>query len=199
MKKKITVRLILNIFLVIIICVSWGKMFFGTVEDRVTARGIASLRYFTILSNLLEAAASRLWLINMNEKFKYVACVSVMLTFTVVIVFLGPLFGYKIMFSGVSLWFHLLVPLLSLFEILFLSDARYTRKDNLLVLIPLALYGTYYVGNNLINGIGKWPHSNDWYGFLSWGYPIGMVIYTLIFLVTWTLGRMIRFIKDRQR
>ncbi len=194
--KKMTFRKILNVLLPLVIVYEWCLMFlFG--QGVLSSRGIASFKYFTILSNLLEAFACVVWLFKKNETLKYVACVSVMLTFTVVLAFLGPLFGYVFMFSGPNLWFHGLVPLISLAELLFMHKGSYSGKENLLAALPMGIYGVLYIGNNLINGIGEWPSSNDWYGFLTWGYPVGFCIYFIILFVTYLIGFVLRKIKSR--
>ena len=163
--------------------------------------GINSLKYFTVLSNLLEGAASVIWLISTRkndkaseraELLKYIAAAAVGLTCATVLVFLGPLYGYPAMFAGGSLYMHLLTPVVAIAEIIFLSDYKYTRKDNRLVVLSPLIYGVFYLGNNLINGIGEWPDTNDWYFFLAWGYPVGIFIFVIICIVTWLLGLAMR-------
>ena len=179
---------------------SWvAVFFFGT--GSLVHNGISSLRYFTMLSNLFAGAAAAAWLADTRnggrvseriERLKYIAAASVGLTFTVVAGFLGPLYGYGEMFSGFNLPLHLIAPLTAMAEIIFLSDAEYTRRDNLLVIIPPLIYGVVYLANILINGMGVWPDTNDWYLFFAWGYPVGMVIYAAILAVTWLIGLMLR-------
>ena len=41
----------------------------------------------------------------------------------------------------------------------------------LIAVIPMIVYGTFYLGNILLNGRGEWPDTNDWYGFAMWGIP----------------------------
>ena len=31
--------------------------------------------------------------------------------------------------------------------------------------------------------MATWPETNDWYGFLNWGYPIGIAIFAVIVLM----------------
>ena len=126
------------------------------------------------------------------ELLKYIAAAAVGLTCVTVLVFLGPLYGYPAMFAGGSLYMHLLTPLAAIAEIIFLSDHTYTRKDNRLVILSPLIYGAVYLGNNLINGIGEWPDTNDWYLFLTWGYPVGIFIFAVICAVTWLLGLAMR-------
>lgn len=110
---------IFNIIIFIIVMLNWFRMVFGRGDLALTSRGLRSLKYFTVLSNLLEAAACLIWLYNGNEKVKYTAAVSVTLTFLVVVFFLVWLYGYTLMFSGVSFWMHLIVPVAAFLEILF--------------------------------------------------------------------------------
>ncbi|MBP5745611.1 MAG: hypothetical protein J6W58_04845, partial [Lachnospiraceae bacterium] len=65
-------------------------------------------------------------------------------------------------------------------------------NKTLFAMIPSFLYGTFYLLNNLINGVGQWPDGNDWYGFLNWGLPVGIVIYISVILVTWLIACLLR-------
>ena len=87
---------------------------------------------------------------------------------------------------------HLITPVVALAEMIFLADTAFTRKDNRLVVLPPLIYGICYLANVIINGIGEWPDTNDWYLFLAWGYPVGIGIFAVICIVTWLLGLAIR-------
>lgn len=173
-------------------------------EGTLAENGLGNLKYFTVLSNLFEGIASLIWLISQRsdnktghrvEQIKYIAAASVALTFTVVMGFLGPLYGYASMFRGANLFFHLIIPVVSMAEIILLSDEEYTKRDNNLTVIPPLVYGTGYLVNVLINGIGEWPDTNDWYLFLAWGYPVGILIFACICLITWLLALAMRKIR----
>lgn len=69
---------------------------------------------------------------------------------------------------------------------------RIPLSKTLFAMIPSFLYGTVYLLNNLINGIGEWPEGNDWYGFLNWGLPIGIAIYLGIIIVSWVIACILR-------
>ncbi len=208
MKQK--VRRIVNIAVAAVVFVMWIRMFFSG-GGLLSSPGFTNLKYFTVQSNLLEAIACLAWLASRGrgktdasqaadgtkrgggvETFKFVACAAVMVTFCVVALFLGPLYGFRFMYTGSNLWFHLLVPLAALFEAVFLADVRYTRKDNLLAMLPALVYGTFYLINIGINGKGEWPDTNDWYGFLNWGLPVGLLIFAGIALISWLLGFALR-------
>ena len=64
--------------------------------------------------------------------------------------------------------------------------------DNALALIPSILYAVYYVVNMVLNGVGEWPDTNDWYGFLNWGIPGAIGIAAGIFAVTYVIGLILR-------
>ena len=202
---SIRIRKIVNICLIIMVAGSWVVMtLFG--KGTLSQNGIGNLKYFTVLSNFLEAAASAVWLADTcrngragecSERLKYVAAASVGLTFTTVMVFLGPLYGYSAMFTGANLFFHMIVPVSAIAEIVLLSDQTYTVRDNNLAAIPPLIYGAVYLINIALNGIGEWPDTNDWYQFLAWGYPVGIIIFAVICLVTWSLGFFMRKAKRK--
>ena len=198
--NKNSIRKYINIFLVIAVLGSWIAIFVSA-SGTLMHNGINSLKYFTVLSNLFEGLASVVWLISSRnngkasaraELLKYIAAAAVGLTCVVVLTFLGPLYGYPEMFAGPSLFMHLLTPVIAIAEIIFLSDFTYTRRENRLVMLSPIVYGVFYLGNNLINGIGEWPDTNDWYFFLAWGYPVGVLIFVVICAVTWLLGLAMR-------
>ena len=201
-------RVIINIIIIISSLGAWLVMVFSN-GGMLTDTGFRSLKYFTVLSNIFEGIASIVWInavrkndgdrdarIEKAERLKYMAAVSVALTFMTVMFFLGPLYGYIAMLSGVNFFLHLVAPVLAIAECIFLSGTIYTRRDNRLAVIPMLIYGTLYLANNLINGIGEWPDTNDWYGFLNWGLPIGLVIFAGLCLITWLAGALIRVINN---
>ena len=206
-KKMSKTRVVVNICLVVAVVGAWTAMFlFG--EGSLSDDGLSSLKYFTVLSNLFEGIASLIWLIaarkggtskDRAERLKYVAATSVFLTFTTVMVFLGPLYGYPMMFEGSNLFFHLLIPIAAVLEIIFLSDRRFDKRDNNIAAIPPVIYGLFYLGNVIINGVGEWPDTNDWYLFLAWGYPVGILIFAVITITTWLLALLLRKVQRAGR
>ena len=193
-------RKYVNIFIAVAAFCSWIAMtLYG--QRMLSEPGLGNLRFFTVLSNLLAGTAAVIWLavsgrggedLRRAETLKFVAAAAVGLTFTVVMVFLGPLYGYPMMFTGSNFFFHLIIPLVAAAEIIFLSDAAYTARDNLLAVIPTLAYGSVYLLNNCINGTGEWPDTNDWYSFLRWGYPVGIAIFAIACAITWLIGFMLR-------
>ena len=191
MKK--TIRIVLNIFLAVMVIIQWMILATSIPDSSFMSGGFRTLKYFTVLSNLLEAAACIVWLLKGDERIKYVAAVSVGLTFTVVMVFLGPLFGYLMMFTGPSLWMHGIVPLAALAECIVFNKERLTVRDNLWAVLPMLVYGIFYLGNIIINGIP----GNDWYGFMLWGYPGGVAALVIIVCVTYLIGMVLRKLNEK--
>ena len=205
MKK--TLPILINLLIAILTPYAWFTIVRNSSDPVMTSAGLNTLKYFTVLSNLLSGFAALLYLMARLRKkmsrriclLKYIAAVSVGLTLMVVLLFLGPLYGFFAMFSGPSFWLHLTLPLLAMADFVLFNGVSFTRRDNLLAVLPMLIYGIGYTGNNLINGIGAWPHSNDWYAFLSWGYPIGFCIMALIALLTFLIGLALRKANDRFR
>ncbi len=126
------------------------------------------LRYFTVLSNLfcaaasLAAAAARL-LGTVPETLllvKFVSTVAVTVTLLTVLFFLGPTFGYKLMFSGPDLYLHLLCPLLALAAFFIWDRPSLSAGTALLGVIPVLLYGIVYLARVVFSD--RWE---DFYGF----------------------------------
>ena len=187
-------RKIFNVLMSIIILYEWMQMFIGT-NSLLSSSGFTSLKYFTVLSNLLEAFACILLVLNHRRAhlFKYIAATSVSLTFLVVMVFLGPIFGYPFMFKGTNFWFHLVIPVLSVFEFITLNQQTFTRKENTFVVLPMLIYGIGYVVNIVVNGL----EGNDWYAFMLWGYPVGILIFIIICSLTYLIGYILRDLNRR--
>ncbi len=187
-------RKIFNVLMAIIILYEWMQMFIGT-NSLLSSSSFTSLKYFTVLSNLLEAFACILLVLNHRRAhlFKYIAATSVSLTFLVVMVFLGPIFGYPFMFKGTNFWFHLVIPVLSVFEFITLNQQTFTRKANTLVVLPMLIYGIGYVVNIVVNGL----EGNDWYAFMLWGYPVGILIFIIICSLTYLIGYILRDLNRR--
>ena len=127
MKEKI--RIVWNMAIALLVFGAWLRMALAG-GGLLSGPGISNLKYFTVLSNLLEGIACVLWLVlrkgthrSALERLKYTAGIAVFITFTVVAGFLGPLYGFGNMYSGANLFFHLIVPVLAVAELFFLADA----------------------------------------------------------------------------
>ena len=139
--------------------------------------GLHSLRYFTILSNLLNAVAAVLVAITVTEQglpfgvwlLKYVAAAAVTVTFVTVMVFLGPTLGYKSLLEGSGFYYHVTGPLLAVISFCFLE--RFHALDFpllLLGLLPVVLYEVLYAWKVLFcPEERRWE---DFYGYTKGGH-----------------------------
>ena len=186
----------------------------GTVEGgALMAAGLRNLRFFTVLSNILEgiAAAAFLGALIANKGavpgwaagLKLAAAASVALTFVTVMVFLGPTLGYKYMFTGSNLWFHAIIPIAAMLEYVFIESysgfPALSLRATFLAVVPMLLYGVWYLLNILRGGMADGRYVNDWYGFAFWGIKASLLVFIIIAAVTWLLAVLLRFGNMRLR
>ncbi len=197
--RKKSLAVVCNLLIGIFSFGSWIAMAVLTGNGETLAEnGWRSLKFFTVLSNLFNGGVSLLyvyWLlagreITVRKKLlKLTAVTAVGLTFTTVLVFLGPLYGYGNMFLGSNLWMHLLLPLASFFSYIFPERGTdIPRRMLLWTGVPTVLYEIGYVLNMVLHGIGTWPDTNDFYGFMTWGYGPAAVIAVVVLCVTWLIA-----------
>ena len=166
---------------------------------------LESLKYYTVDSNILmglaalaAAAAQRRALRGKTDSvplfirlLKLAGTAGVTLTMLVTIYFLGPtlgrVYGFFSLFSGPSLFLHLINPLAAIFVFL-----RYERTDRLpfrltpACVLPTALYAVYYVTLNLRRlENGRIAAEYDWYGFFAFGLSVWPLVVAAILLITW--------------
>ena len=188
MDKRTLIRRIINYVIFLSVTGSWIYMAFFAEERGLSSRGIASLKFYTVLSNFLAAISSAVYLMTDKrpqlrgkaEIFKFMGLVTVSLTFAVVLLFLGPLFTYRFVYSGAGLFMHLIVPILCAVEYLFLAEQHLSYRSIYLPLAFTFLYGAIYLANVMINGPGSYPDANDFYSFTHWGLGVGILIFAVI-------------------
>ncbi len=192
-KKNLTI--IINLLIGIMTFAAWGYMGLGLGRSTaLTSVNLSSLKYYTVLSNLLNGTVSLIHAVTLLRGkpvshclwlLRLIGTAVVGVTFATVMLFLGPMLGYGSMFQGSNLWLHLILPLLSFISFICLDGGEpLSVKDTRFCMIPTVLYEIGYLGNIMINGIGTWPVSNDFYGFLRMGYGVGAVIALAFPLIT---------------
>ncbi len=204
------ISLTLEVLIAVMVLVSWLRMALSLGDNgTISSGGFSNLKYFTILSNLLMGAAAILNVIYTIKSIKqkteipilvsrlvYAGASAVMVTMLVVILFLWPVFKIPGLYSGANLWFHLLIPLMGAGAFI-LGEGRISFRDSFFAMIPVLLYGAWYIGNNIIIGIGEWADTNDWYGFLSWGWGPGVVLFLVLVLMNWGIVLLMRLIHNK--
>ena len=140
------------------------------------SNGAAAFRYFTVLSNMLCAAAAFLMCFAPSSSWvwtlKYIGTATVTVTMLTVVLFLGPNLGYKKLLTGTDLFMHLVTPLLAILSFFAFEKQRMTVQTALLGVLPVLLYGILYLYKVLyapedrrwddfygFNREGKWPIS----------------------------------------
>jgi len=178
-------------------------LFFPGEQEEFLTNGIGNFKYFTVLSNEccgIVAVVSLVRALRGKPRpmlAKLLAAAAVGLTFLTVVAFLGPLYGMGKMYLRANFFFHLVLPLTAMAEFVLCPGYEVSLRHTPLSMLPVALYGTVYLSNNLINGIGEWPDTNDFYGFLNWGLPIGLVIFAVLMLATWGIACALRAVRRR--
>ena len=156
--------------------------------------GLGALRYFTLLSNLFCAAASLLVALTLPKIpygiwiTKYIAVCAVTVTCVTVLVFLGPVAGYRNMLSGRDFYFHLAGPVLAMISFCFLERQHtLTFTASLLGALPVLIYGLVYFDRVVIRH--KW---DDFYGYNKNGnWPISMAA---MFVGAFLVCMLLRFL-----
>lgn len=201
--KRYVILILLNLLIIAFVVVGTVVMLTPrrTEDGMVLAsRGLGNLRYFTVLSNEFCGIVSVLWIVteirgkHFSALLKLMSVASVGLTFAIVAFFLAPMNPHLNLYMGGNFWFHLVVPVTAMIEYLILDTDRVPLKKTLIAALPSLVYGLGYLVNILINGIGKGPDTNDWYGFLSWGYGTGFLIFAFVVLMNWGIACLIQFL-----
>ena len=206
-RKKLLAGAVIDLLIAAAVLCVFLYLVFRNSGGALSSAGLSSLKYFTTLSNIFEGIAAGIFaaqliavLSGRRESpsrraflLKYTATAAVSVTFLVVMLFLGPLYSYPAMLRGANFWLHLIVPVVSIAEFIALEDHyRISLPQSFLCVIPVAVYGLFYLLNILINGVGEWPHRNDFYGFVRWGYAVGAAIFAGIMVLGWLSGLVLR-------
>lgn len=200
------IALAFSVVIAILEPVVWFMMASSRGVEALTATGLYSLKFFTVLSNLLLGLASLVYAFYLVRYLrsglivpkwvhllKYAGTVAVTVTLMTVLLFLGPTMGYAAMFAGVNLWLHLILPVLGIAEFVFLDTQRgLSFRETLYGVAPVLLYGIFYYGNILINGVGERPNTNDWYGFTLFGEQYTLIVLMVMLLATWVFAIAVR-------
>ncbi len=201
-KTYTTLNLISDFLIFALMITGFFIMFFTTKNNVLASKGFSSLKYFTVQSNIfmgLMALISAIFILMKRESvlvivLKYIATVAVTLTFMTVMVYLGPAYGYGMMFNGANLIFHLLLPVLSILHFLFLEPKlkEFKFRNTLYALIPLLIYGTFYLINVGYHG-GEGNLDYDWYLFAAKGMGLGIVVMFLMIGLTYLFSLALYF------
>ena len=208
MNKRSTPEIIFNLIIVSLTVVGIILMLTGNAEEgALQSSGIENFKFYTVLTNVfcgLVAAVYLLFILLKKDTdkirvLKLAAVCGVAITFAVVAFMFGPLYGYPQFYKRGNLFFHLLEPLTAIMEFILIKRKKIPFKYTVIAAAPTLLYGIGYLLNILINGVGgPWPDTNDFYAFLSWGWPVGIAIFAVITLSAFGVACIFRSISNRR-
>ena len=144
-----------------------GYKFMNGYEIILESSNLSMLKFFTVDSNMLMGIVSFIFVIKEykilnGEKvsitlydyiLKLVSTTAVALTFFIVFAYLGPISEHGIlsMIMNSNLFFHLLIPVLSIIDfILYEKNDLIKFKYTLFGIIPTFIYGIYYFSQVII-------------------------------------------------
>ena len=201
-------EIIFNAVIVILTIIGIILMLTGKPEEgALQASGIGNFKFYTVLTNVFCGAVALVYLICLllnkgTDKMvflKLAAVCGVAITFAVVAFMFGPLYGFPQFYKRGNLFFHLLLPLVAMTDFIVVRRKRIPFKHTVIAAVPTLIYGCCYMLNILINGIGgKWPDTNDFYAFLSWGWPVGIMIFAGITLAAFAVACLFRAVSNRR-
>ena len=207
-KNRSVTEMILNTVIVVLTIVGLIFMLTGKPEEgALQSSGIENLKYYTVLTNVFCGTVAALYLVFILLKkdtgkirvLKLAAVCGVAITFAVVAFMFGPLYGYPQFYKRGNLFFHLLLPVAAMAEFIIVKRERMPFRYTVWSAIPTLLYGAGYLLNILINGIGgPWPDTNDFYAFLSWGWPVGIAIFAVITLSAFAVACIFRAVSNKR-
>lgn len=140
------------------------------------SRARNAFRFFTEQSNALCGAAAVCMVIAPNTQWawtlKYIGTAAVTVTLLTVFLFLAPSMGsLKPLITGNGFFMHLITPLLAIVSFCFFERRGMTFGTALLGMIPVVIYGIWYLYKTVYAPEGKrWE---DFYGYNKNGkWPI---------------------------
>ena len=196
MKKK---SLILNIIIVLLTIFASIIMFTSGAEPLLETSKIGMFKFFTVDSNIFMGLISLLFIIKTLKNkeitknmyiLKLMSTTSVTLTFLVVFLYLGPISkdGIKSMLQNSNLFFHLIIPVLSIITFIKYEKSNLNLKDTIYGITPTIIYALFYTTNVLIHTQnGKVSPIYDWYWFVQNGVKQAIIVLPLIILITYAI------------
>jgi len=217
--KKLKISFIINIIIFILSLL--GTIFmltgFHFMSDDVILEvtKLEAFKFFTVDSNVLMGLISLLFafyeyqIIKNKVKIipkeiyvmKLIFTVSVMLTFFITTFYLAPFSskGFWSMFQNSNLFFHLIIPILSLITFVFFENTNKIKfKYTAWGLLPTFIYAIFYVVNIYIHiENNKVSYLYDWYGFAQGSLVSIIIVFALMHIITYVICVTIWFFNKK--
>lgn len=199
--------LILNSVIFILVFISTVMMFTGfkfmeSPDIVYVASRIEIFKFYTVDSNLFMGIVSLIFVIYIAfshkksiPRFLYIlklsATAGVFLTFLTTTIYLAPKakYGYFSLFTNSNLFFHFIVPVISVVTFLFFEKNNKLKiRDCLLALIPTLIYALVYLFNIIIHlENGKIVPECDFYGFARGGFVSIFIVFSFMMLISFLI------------
>ena len=200
--EKIRRILVLLLDLMVVVFVGYAvfKMIGIRRQGVLVSGGLGAFKYYTVLSNIFCALSCLCCVFHYLIKrgadlpswlytFRLMGTSVVSVTFLVVIFFLGLIYGYRLMYTGVSFWLHLVAPVAAILgQILLNSASPMPFRTSFWGIAPTVVYGIFYISVNAVGWTGASNIETDFYSFLYWDWGIGIIIFLSIFLINWLVS-----------
>ena len=159
--NRIKISLILNTIIVVLVTIGTIFMFTGfkfmTDATLLEASKVEMFKFYTVDSNILIGIISLILVIYeiklLNKKidkipnkiylFKFIGTAGITLTFIVTAIFLAPQYGLYSMYNNNNLFFHLIVPLLSIISYIVFEKHNNKYKYAYLGILPMFIYSIF--------------------------------------------------------
>ncbi len=187
-KAFLITSLTLNILIILAVISSFIYSFFLTGEMALTAKGLNSLRFYTVISNLLLAILTIPLIVNEIISLKnnilkipayasglrFLGVTGTTITILTVACFISPMEvsnggSYLTMFQGPNFIYHFVVPVLAIISFcVFEANQKLKFKNTPYGLISVLAYMIFYILNVKFHYITSGIDGvYDWYGFLG--------------------------------
>lgn len=220
-KKRLKISLILNFIIVLFVAFATFAMFTGfkfmSGGDLLESTKLGVFRFFTVDSNLVMGIIAIIFIIKeigfLRGKIEYIpsviyilkliGTVAVSLTFVVTFGYLAQIVkgGALALIQNSNLFFHLLVPVLSIITFIFFEKSDKLKfKYTVLGTLSTIIYAIYYSTNVIVHiENGKVAPEYDWYWFVQGGLWQIFIVVPLILGITYGISVLLwKFNKIRK-
>ncbi len=209
--RRLRISLVFNLLILFLTIVAsiimfTGFKFMNGPETILESTKLGMLKFFTVESNMFMGITALIFSIKeiqvLNNKIdeipiqayilKLMSTTAVGLTFLVVFAYLGPIteYGLASMLMNSNLFFHLVIPVLSIITFIFFERTDILKfKYSLYGMLPAIIYAVYYLINVLIHmDNGKVSPKYDWYWFVQNGVWTAIIVAPMILLITYFIS-----------
>lgn len=214
--KKHKISLIINIVIVFLVIIASIFMFTGfkfmSDETLLEASNIEMFKFYTVDSNFLMGIVSLIFIIYESKLIrkkitkipqsiyilKLIGTSAITLTFVTTAFFLAPQYGLYAMYNNNNLFFHLIIPLLSIITYVFFEKYDNKYRYAFLGITPMFIYSVYYTSMVLIHlNDGGLTFKYDFYGFLQGDINNIYFVIPTIYLFSYLFSILLIFLNKK--